>query len=71
MRIGIDQAAAEISDHCSGKRPPHTPYFFIVGAGLSASVVPQASRVIEMLRERAAASNRQIPPPSSEDPMTA
>ncbi len=27
-RIGIEQAAGEIADHCSGKRPPHTPYFF-------------------------------------------
>ena len=68
-RIGIEQAAVEISDDCSGKTPPNTPYFFIVGAGLSASVVPQASRVIEMLKERATASKRQIAPPLSEDTM--
>lgn len=50
--LGIEEAVSEIHQACEGAAGPHlTPFFLIVGAGISAPAVPLAQAIIEQCQD--------------------
>jgi hypothetical protein len=62
--IDLDTAVSEIQQACEDGGPDsrRSPFFLIVGAGISCPEVPLASTIIEHCKEVAARYNRRSPP---------
>jgi tetratricopeptide (TPR) repeat protein len=56
--LDLESAVSEIHQACEGKPGSHSPFFFIVGAGLSAPTIPIASEIEQECREIARGRNR-------------
>lgn len=61
--IELNRAVGDIRNLSQGASPPALPFFFIVGAGLSAPIVKTASQLEAMLREKATAADPDVPVP--------
>ena len=65
--VDLDAAISEIRQACEGlsSQPQRSPFFFVVGAGISFPPVPLASSIIEHCREVARRYNRTDQPSAS------
>lgn len=68
--LELDDAINRIARSCEGRTPPDTPFFFLVGAGISAPIVKTAAAIQHELRTQALAGNPALVAPDS-DPMSA
>ncbi|HEY2912753.1 MAG TPA: tetratricopeptide repeat protein [Candidatus Angelobacter sp.] len=62
--LDLESAVSEIHQACEGKPGSQSPFFFIVGAGLSAPTIPIASEIEQECREIARGRNRLGEPKS-------
>ena len=64
--LGLKEAVSEISQACEGCEGAHlTPFFLVVGAGISAPAVPLARSIIDTCQGVARRYERMGPPPGS------
>ena len=65
--INLQKAVVEIRQACAGvKDNQRTPFFFIVGAGISYPSIPIASELVKQLKDSARAYGHQDEPPGKE-----
>jgi hypothetical protein len=67
--IDLDEAVGTITRLCGGQSPPHTPFFFIVGAGISAPIIKTASQIVEDLGAKVREAGLEVKDPSTTDPV--
>ena len=65
--IELDKAVSRIKQACDGCHSP-SPFFFMVGAGISFPSVPLAAEIVSRCKEKAAEFGRDDEPPTS-DPI--
>jgi len=70
--LDLKTAARQIKASCETKRQRHerTPFFFITGAGLSASSIPQADKVVQHCKTRALELHGASASPPAADALT-
>ncbi|HET9280952.1 MAG TPA: tetratricopeptide repeat protein [Candidatus Angelobacter sp.] len=62
--LSVENAVSEIAQACEGRLGKQSPFFFIVGAGISAPTIPLASEIESECKAIAAKYNRSIEPKS-------
>ncbi|HEX3092154.1 MAG TPA: SIR2 family protein, partial [Candidatus Angelobacter sp.] len=66
--LDLESAVSEISQACENRPGKQSPFFFIVGAGISAPTIPLASE-IELECKAIAAKHRRSGEPESKSPI--